>query len=65
MPLQAQIACPYCWKQTTELEKIIFKDVDKSKPIKFYTDSPHSTIVSIHQAEIYEELKVRISEFDA
>lgn len=64
MPKQIQIACPHCCKQTTENDTIIFRDVDKSKPVKFYTDSPQGTIVMTNDwTGLHEELKVTVSKF--
>lgn len=64
VPKQIQIACPHCCRLTVEGDSLLFRDVDKSKPVKHYTDSPQGTIVMANDwAGTHEELKVSVSKF--
>jgi len=35
-------------QSTTDDNPTLFEDIDKSKPVKLYTDSPNGTIVLTH-----------------
>jgi len=39
-------------QSTTEESPLLFEDIDKSKPVKLYTDSPNGTIVLTHDMGI-------------
>lgn len=43
----------------------MFKDIDKSKPVKLYTDSPVGTILMTNDHNgLQEELKVSVTKFN-
>lgn len=41
---EINISCPHCMQQS-EIDVYLFSDIDKSKPLKVYTDSPTGTVV--------------------
>jgi len=51
-PDNINITCPHCMQSTTEESPLLFEDIDKSKPVKLYTDSPNGTIVLTHDMGI-------------
>ncbi|CDW89255.1 UNKNOWN [Stylonychia lemnae] len=58
------ITCPHCMKSSTDDNPILFEDIDKTKPLKLYTDSPTGTIVLTHDIGIQEELKISMTKFN-
>jgi len=45
---EIQISCPHCLElsdPTDATDGYLFRDVDKNKPLKIYTDSPTGTLI--------------------
>ena len=41
---QIEISCPHCLQQSVN-GQYLYADIDKSKPVKLYTDSPQGTVI--------------------
>eukprot|EP00347_Sterkiella_histriomuscorum_P015322 403357463 len=64
VPKQIHITCPQCAVSSTNEELILFEDIDKSQPVRYYSDSPTGTIVLTHEQGLIDECRISISKFN-
>lgn len=59
-PETIKLSCPHCMSHS---EEVLFQDIDKSKPLKIYTDSPEGTVIMASEFGRQEEFKVSVQGF--